>query len=174
MSNDVYGKTLIEFAEIINQKRERQMAHHITEACIGCGACKKVCPVSAITGEVKAVHSIDAAKCIDCSVCGMTCTKGTVLDQNGHVVPRVKIADRMKPLVHRKDCSACFICGELCHMDAIRKSEPGFKGDLNVYAEINFARCVGCGLCASNCPMEAMTMGRVEKNVPNDMESAAN
>ena len=105
------------------------------------------------------------------TLCGMTCTKGAVRDQGGHVVPRVKMADRMKPLVSRKDCSACFVCGELCHMDAIRKSEPRFKGDLNAYAEINFARCVGCGVCAASCPMEAITMGRIETKVPDDAES---
>ncbi len=139
------------------------MAHKITETCIGCSACKKVCPVFAITGEPKAIHYIDTVKCIDCSVCGMTCTKGAVLDQNGKAVMRVKIADRLKPIVNKQDCSACFMCSEFCRADVITISEPGFKGDMNAYAEINFAKCVGCGLCAANCPMNAITMAKIEK-----------
>ncbi len=139
------------------------MAHKITEACSGCSACKKACPVFAITGELKAIHYIDTVKCIDCSVCGMTCTKDAVLDQNDKVVPRVKIADRMKPLVNKTDCSACFMCSDFCRANVIKISEPGHKGDISAYAEINFAKCVSCGLCALNCPMDAITMAKIEK-----------
>lgn len=43
------------------------------EKCKGCGACKKVCPVGAISGEAKAPHTIDTAKCIKCGSCIEKC-----------------------------------------------------------------------------------------------------
>lgn len=43
------------------------------EKCKGCGACKKVCPVEAISGESKKPHEIDAAKCIKCGSCIEKC-----------------------------------------------------------------------------------------------------
>ena len=43
------------------------------EKCIGCGACSRVCPVSAISGEKKMPHEIDQSKCIKCGSCYEKC-----------------------------------------------------------------------------------------------------
>ena len=41
--------------------------------CIGCTVCKRECPVSAISGEVKKAHSIDTGECIMCGLCASVC-----------------------------------------------------------------------------------------------------
>ena len=45
----------------------------IAEKCKGCGRCKKVCPVEAISGEVRKPFTIDPEKCIKCGACGCVC-----------------------------------------------------------------------------------------------------
>jgi NADH-quinone oxidoreductase subunit F len=41
--------------------------------CRGCTLCKRVCPVGAITGDVKQAHVIDPMLCIKCGACISTC-----------------------------------------------------------------------------------------------------
>jgi NADH:ubiquinone oxidoreductase subunit F (NADH-binding)/(2Fe-2S) ferredoxin/ferredoxin len=41
--------------------------------CTGCGACRKACPVGAVSGKKKKPHAIDAAACIGCDACRQAC-----------------------------------------------------------------------------------------------------
>lgn len=45
----------------------------IPEKCVGCGACKRSCPVACITGEVRKLHLIDQDQCIRCGRCFEVC-----------------------------------------------------------------------------------------------------
>ncbi|MGD9700543.1 NADH-ubiquinone oxidoreductase-F iron-sulfur binding region domain-containing protein [Acinetobacter sp.] len=49
------------------------------EKCVGCGACKKNCPVDAITGEKKKVHEISQDICIKCGKCFSVCKFDSVI-----------------------------------------------------------------------------------------------
>ena len=41
--------------------------------CVGCGACRRKCPVPCIAGKPKEVHVIDPARCIKCGQCYDVC-----------------------------------------------------------------------------------------------------
>jgi ferredoxin len=43
------------------------------EKCVGCGICRKRCPVGAISGKNKEVHIIDESLCVKCGLCYEVC-----------------------------------------------------------------------------------------------------
>ena len=55
------------------------LTFRITEDCIGCGKCKRNCPVECITGNIKEVHVIDTSACIKCGTCRKACPKNAIV-----------------------------------------------------------------------------------------------
>ncbi|HNX91433.1 MAG TPA: NADH-ubiquinone oxidoreductase-F iron-sulfur binding region domain-containing protein, partial [Candidatus Omnitrophota bacterium] len=49
------------------------LSYEITDKCVGCTSCKRVCSAKAISGEPKKKHTIDPDKCTRCGLCYSTC-----------------------------------------------------------------------------------------------------
>ena len=76
---EIIEKFYAEIEEHIEEKKcpTSQCSHliklTITKKCIGCGACKRACPVDCINGELKKKHEIDYNRCTHCGACVSAC-----------------------------------------------------------------------------------------------------
>jgi len=135
------------------------MSYTITAVCNGCQACVKLCPVDAISGEKKVVHTIDGSVCIECGACGRVCPQNAVLDQIGNPCTMVKRSQWAKPRIDRGLCMSCTICIDSCPVNCLGLEHSGEAKDPHKYPYLEVEKaCIGCSFCALECPVDAIHM----------------
>lgn len=59
--------------------KKKMVAKIIEEECIGCILCIKACPVDAIVGAVKKMHTVIADQCTGCELCLAPCPMDCII-----------------------------------------------------------------------------------------------
>jgi len=134
------------------------VAHRIVSGCIGCGACRRICPTSAITGEMKELHIIDGRLCIDCGSCGRVCPKTAVRDEQGAPVLRLKRSEWLQPQISKEKCYACENCVAACPVDALAMKDEHLPLTENYAVLARPESCISCSWCFNNCQFGAIAM----------------
>ncbi|NCV84426.1 MAG: electron transport complex subunit RsxB [Oxalobacteraceae bacterium] len=67
------GKPVIPLNPVNGVERERPVAVIDEGACIGCTLCIQACPVDAIVGAAKQMHTVIASLCTGCDLCVPPC-----------------------------------------------------------------------------------------------------
>ncbi|MEI6308532.1 MAG: 4Fe-4S binding protein [bacterium] len=146
------------------------MAHSITTDCIGCGACARICPSRAVSGEAKGCHWIDPRRCIDCGACGLVCPAGAVKDVNGDAVEQLPRNQWAMPVIDAKSCKSCGLCLTSCPVTALGWILP-FPGKHPKASLERPESCLVCGFCRAICPVGAIALlppGPLEAPVKED------
>lgn len=140
------------------------MAFKITDKCVGCSVCKKICPINAVQGERGKLHKIDAQLCIDCFACGYICPQSAVKDAQGNTIQRIRIRKRWpKPHIDKDTCMSCVICLDTCPVGCLELSFTLDTVDKKGYPILKNQRaCIACKFCAAECPVEAIKMVTLE------------
>ncbi len=105
-------------------------------ACIGCGACVKVCNFDAITVENNCAV-IDYDKCRECYECVEKCPMNCI---SGDIEYGKSLA-----YIIEENCIGCGICAKNCPVNAISGEikKPPYVIDHDM--------CIGCGICFEKC-----------------------
>jgi hypothetical protein len=132
--------------------REGKLAQHSDvspivhpDNCVGCGACKKVCPVKAITIKDRKSH-IDAKICIGCASCIAVCNYYAI-DVNwdaGGVTIQEKMIEYAKAVLKDKTEKAAFINFAIKitkECDCLAKDDPRIAPDIGIFASRDPVSC---------------------------------
>lgn len=82
----------VPYVNEMQQKQKPPMLAHIREAeCIGCTKCIQACPVDAILGTGKLMHTVIADECTGCELCVAPCPVDCI---DMLVLPESNLADK--------------------------------------------------------------------------------
>lgn len=127
------------------------MSYYISDKCMGCSACERKCPVSAINGERKKQFHINKDLCIECGVCGKICPVSAIQNSSGEICLKMRKEDWPKPKFDYDLCFSCRACKEMCIENCIEMidNKPMLK-------EGN--KCISCGACENVCGVSAIKL----------------
>ena len=70
---DLLGREPVEMADVAAAEKVKSIAVIREDECIGCTLCIQACPVDAIVGAAKLMHTVIASECTGCDLCLPPC-----------------------------------------------------------------------------------------------------
>ena len=103
-----------------------------------------------------------------CNCCGCCCEALTTAKRFAHITP-VETSNFL-PYVNSITCNGCSKCAKVCPVDAIDMIT--IDDNKIKKALVDESKCLGCGICITNCKQNAMILKQKEKRVLTPVNSA--
>jgi len=105
-------------------------------------------------GLVHLTFNVESGQFFICNCCGCCC--GVLRGINEMGIPAAKVVNsNYYAMIDPDECAACGTCAdERCQVNAIEEGEDAYH--------IMKDNCIGCGLCVTTCPSEAIKLVRKE------------
>jgi electron transport complex protein RnfB len=120
--------------------------------CIGCFLCVDACPVDAIVGAPRFMHTVIEARCTGCELCLPPCPVDCIDLIPLEVGPPPTEAQPAPS--GQNDCIRCGRCDPVCPeglpVEQLWWVSRG--NDLGAAVESGIGDCIECGLCNAPCP----------------------
>ncbi len=124
------------------------------DLCIGCVKCIQACPVDAIVGAPKQMHTVIDQYCTGCELCLPPCPVNCIsMDLLPSHSP-VKIENKPQPGRYEMPCIGCGDCFKACPVDLMPQELFRYSRIDNFLEsrEKNLFDCIECDDCSKVCP----------------------
>jgi electron transport complex protein RnfB len=98
----VLGVDALPLNEHYGKEQERQTAVIVEQDCIGCTKCLPACPVDAIVGAARLMHTVIAAECTGCALCLEPCPVDCIILQPAPVADKSDEVKRQRSLLAKR------------------------------------------------------------------------
>ena len=158
-------KTINDLAKLLNVKplpldqsygmeEPRKVALIREEECIGCLKCIPACPVDAIIGASKFMHTVIESECTGCDLCVEPCPVDCIDMVEVKEPRRPRLSTGNISTAEIQACIRCGLCVPACPVDILPqqlywvcKSE-----ELDKAINLNLMECIECLACTNACP----------------------
>lgn len=152
---NLLGKSPKPLNTAFGESKPKHVAVIIEADCIGCSLCIPACPVDAILGANKFMHTIIASECTGCELCLAPCPVDCIVMQPLTEVS-TPIASRFESNLEQiaLPCIRCGECATVCPMQLLPQqlywhSQAENLAQLDAYS---LSACIECGKCDVVCP----------------------
>ena len=142
--------------ESYGQPEVKKVAFIREAECIGCAKCIPACPVDAILGAPKYMHTVIESECTGCDLCIEPCPVDCI-----DLVPLEPYAAPIKTVAELNEeeilaCINCALCVDECPVDILpHELYWACRGnDLAGAETLKLMHCIECGKCDRVCPQQ--------------------
>ena len=131
--------------------KPQQVAVIREQDCIGCTLCLAVCPVDAIVGSARHMHTVIGSDCTGCELCLPPCPVDCI-DMIVQAEPTANAAPYDSTA--GAPCIRCGDCVPVCprHLQPQMLYAYCNAGEPEKAQAANLSACIECGLCERACP----------------------
>jgi electron transport complex protein RnfB len=145
---DLLDRDVVSLNPENGEHKPARIAKIIEDQCIGCTLCIQACPVDAIIGGPKQMHTVIDDLCTGCDLCLPPCPVDCI--------EMVEIPTKKPPIVEMAE-QACIRCGdcapecpaELLPQELYRHIKAG---EYDKAEKLDLNKCIECGACDAVCP----------------------
>lgn len=139
-------------------EEERKIAYIREQECIGCRKCIQACPVDAILGTAKHMHTVLTTECTGCDLCVEPCPVDCIdmiPAENPQQLWQLQLSEAESsgpsPVL---PCIRCGLCAEVCPASLLPQQLYWFACSKEHDKALNHGLfdCIECGLCDRVCP----------------------